>query len=418
MHRWARQPPRRYPAARMKPRAADWTNVGRTKAREPTRWPRDTISPMRVFVSSTFVDLVHHRRAVAEALERLGLGLRRMEFFGARPVDATEASLDEVENSELFVGIYAHRYGYVPHGASCSVTESEFDHAIRLRRPTFCYVVDPDFPWPHELIEEGAATQLAAFKQRVQSMVVRDTFTTPDVLATRISTAVGRYLIADPRKHGARTAADHARLSIADVATATFVDIMRLAVVAGSPRARSANEPRYDEFVDIADAHLADLRTQLTRLGADAAIELAAAGESVERGIAWALTRLRRAPHMNPAWIEFMPRLHEIAEKVDNLATSASAEYYRMRLAEVTSIIAEHLPSQIMSLDRDPDLFSHHRFALQTVVLNEMRARGRFAIATIRDDADRRLAIPYFLIDLTLLRKLVNEPPSRRPTLV
>jgi len=106
---------------------------------------------MRVFVSSTALDLREHRLAVARALEQLGLGLARMETFGARPSEPTEACLVEIEDSELFVGLYAHRYGYVPERSEIPITETEFDHARSLRRPTFCFFVDDGFrgrrPW-------------------------------------------------------------------------------------------------------------------------------------------------------------------------------------------------------------------------------------------------------------------------------
>ena len=65
---------------------------------------------MKVFISSTYVDLVEHRAKVAEAVERLGQQRVMMEVFGARPSEASDASLDEVEASDVFVGIYAHRY--------------------------------------------------------------------------------------------------------------------------------------------------------------------------------------------------------------------------------------------------------------------------------------------------------------------
>jgi hypothetical protein len=40
---------------------------------------------MKVFLSSTYSDLVDHRKAAAEALERLGQQVGRMEIFGSRP---------------------------------------------------------------------------------------------------------------------------------------------------------------------------------------------------------------------------------------------------------------------------------------------------------------------------------------------
>ena len=54
-------------------------------------------------------DLVEHRKAAHDALEQLGLHVIWMEAFGARPVESTKACLEEVEESDLFVGIYSHR---------------------------------------------------------------------------------------------------------------------------------------------------------------------------------------------------------------------------------------------------------------------------------------------------------------------
>lgn len=220
---------------------------------------------MRVFISSTFIDLVDHRLAVADAVERLGLQLSRMETFGARPEDPNRACFRDIEASEIFVGIYAHRYGYVPPDAVTSITEAEFDYAFDKRRPTFCFLVDEGYPWPTERIEgDPGLSRLRVFKARVQQLVVRDLFTSPDVLASRVTSSIGRYLLADPRRHGAPGATKFARLTLADIAAMAFVDVMRLACVAGSNSARDVNQSRYPEFIDTADLHLTELRTQVT----------------------------------------------------------------------------------------------------------------------------------------------------------
>src|SRR6266702_1178078 len=108
---------------------------------------------MKVFVSSTYLDLAAHRKAVGDAMERLGLELTRMETFGARPEEPVPACLSEVERSDLFVGVYAHRYGYIPAGSGISVTEAEFRHAVTLNKPTFCFFVDQKHPWPPEMFD-------------------------------------------------------------------------------------------------------------------------------------------------------------------------------------------------------------------------------------------------------------------------
>src|SRR5207248_10559404 len=102
---------------------------------------------MRIFVSSTFEDLTDYRKKATDAIERLGQQGIRMEVFGARPGLATEACFEEIESSDAFVGIYAHRYGYVPQLSSTSITEQEFDFALEKRKPVFCFLVDEGYPW-------------------------------------------------------------------------------------------------------------------------------------------------------------------------------------------------------------------------------------------------------------------------------
>lgn len=374
---------------------------------------------MRVFISSTYQDLIVHRLAVADALERLGLQLQRMETFGARPEDATQACLAEIEGSELFVGIYAKRYGYVPRHSEVSITEAEFDYAFSLRRPTFCFFLDDEYPWQHEFVEpQPGASQLGKFKARVEGLVIRDYFTTPDVLASRVASSIGRYLLADPRRHGAPNVAQFAQATIADLATMAFVDVMRLACVAGSPLARSANQSRYSEFVDMADFHLSDFRTQLTRLAADTGIDTLTRCADVERGLAWAILRLRRGPSLDRSWRAFVAELHRIAERVSDLARWLGGEYYVKRIEEVASIVETETDRvDAATLANTPDAFVTLRFSTQSAVIEHMKSSGGFAIATVRDDIDRRLAIPYFAIDLALLQKAMGVVQTSRESI-
>jgi hypothetical protein len=152
---------------------------------------------MKAFLSSTFVDLVDHRKTAAEAIRRLGQQVGQMEVFGARPDEPSEVCYSEIENCDLFVGIYAHRYGYVPDGADVSITEAEFNHARTNNKPVFCFVVDEDHPWPPKMIEEDPGkSKLRDFKARIGAELVRDTFTSSEDLGFKIATALGHYLSA------------------------------------------------------------------------------------------------------------------------------------------------------------------------------------------------------------------------------
>ena len=84
-----------------------------------------------VFLSSTFQDLREERAAVGEVCRELGLGVAVIESFVTHhtPLEASFAQLDQCE---VYLGIFARRYGHIPSGQAVSVTEMEYDRAGRL----------------------------------------------------------------------------------------------------------------------------------------------------------------------------------------------------------------------------------------------------------------------------------------------
>lgn len=65
----------------------------------------------RVFISSTWVDLQLEREAVEKALHRMqSTTFSGMEYFGSRPETPKDVSLNEVDRSEVYIGVFAHRY--------------------------------------------------------------------------------------------------------------------------------------------------------------------------------------------------------------------------------------------------------------------------------------------------------------------
>ena len=66
--------------------------------------------------------------------------------------------------ANLFVGIYAHRYGYIPADADISITEQEFIHAGRKsEKPIFGFIVDEEHPWSPKHMEHNKKKKLDAF---------------------------------------------------------------------------------------------------------------------------------------------------------------------------------------------------------------------------------------------------------------
>ncbi len=141
-----------------------------------------------VFISSTSIDLKEYRAAVDAAIRRLELRPINMTDFGAQPGGAVGVSVREVGKADIFVGILAQRYGYVPAGMDKSVTEQEYDEAVRRGIPRLMYLLDSKFPWDNTLVEADSTAQarLKAFKDRVNATEVRSLFTTPDDLAQQV----------------------------------------------------------------------------------------------------------------------------------------------------------------------------------------------------------------------------------------
>jgi hypothetical protein len=149
-----------------------------------------------VFVSSTFQDLQDHRESVREVIRKLGATDVSMETLGARderPKNECVRLLSE--ESQLFVGIYAYRYGYLPHGDPVSITETEYLVASERQLPRFIFLVDESQPWLPAHIERGEAEQrLAAFKSRLKANHICEFFRDADDLAKRVAASLGRHL--------------------------------------------------------------------------------------------------------------------------------------------------------------------------------------------------------------------------------
>ena len=139
---------------------------------------------MKVFISSTYKDLIDYRAAAIRAVEGTSYQASKMEVFGARNEEPLVTSLKEVEGSDIFIGIYAHRYGHVPDKSDISITEMEYVHAKKLGKRIYCFVVDEEnLPWLPKFIEdEPGKSKLKDFKKRIQKNHTCAFFTSPEDL--------------------------------------------------------------------------------------------------------------------------------------------------------------------------------------------------------------------------------------------
>jgi hypothetical protein len=98
---------------------------------------------LRVFVSSTLEELAAERRAVRDAVTRLRL-VPVMFELGARPHPAREVYRAYLAQSQVFIGIYWQRYGWVAPGEHISGLEDEYLLSAGLPRLLYVKTPAPD----------------------------------------------------------------------------------------------------------------------------------------------------------------------------------------------------------------------------------------------------------------------------------
>lgn len=148
-----------------------------------------------IYVSSTFADLQAHRRALSLAIRRLGHVDIAMEYYLAEDRRPLDRCLRDAGACDLYVGLFARRYGYCPPGEQRSITELEFRAARAAGIDCLCFLLADDAAWPDEQVEQGAgAERLAALRAELGERHLCGFFAGPDELAAIASAAIVRNL--------------------------------------------------------------------------------------------------------------------------------------------------------------------------------------------------------------------------------
>ena len=169
---------------------------------------------MVIYILSTSVDLADFRAAVAVVLRQMGhevIGMEEYVAEGARPLDRC---LKDVERCDVYVGIFAWRYGHTPtkqqagtvmwpqgsKPGETSITECEFRAAVPKKPLVF--VLDPAASWAVSFIDAVTGDNESGQRiQRLREELFRNwlagLFRTPEDLARQVAAAVHRRELHD-----------------------------------------------------------------------------------------------------------------------------------------------------------------------------------------------------------------------------
>jgi tetratricopeptide (TPR) repeat protein len=167
---------------------------------------------LRIFISSTAIDLTDYRDKVRDAISALQTLPIMMETFSAKPGQPANECMREAAEADAVICIVAHRYGYVPSkdlggDGERSITWLEVDAAKKADKKVFAFVIDEKAPWtaveeqdrlktePPENAPEilKAVQKLREFKTYLGKEFTLKTFTNPDHLATQVAITVAEF---------------------------------------------------------------------------------------------------------------------------------------------------------------------------------------------------------------------------------
>jgi predicted ATPase len=175
--------------------AGGWVNLAAlTVAAIPIRTPDQRL---RVFVSSTLQELSAERSAVAEAVRAIRLTPVMFEL-GARPHPPRDLYRAYLTQSDVFVGIYWQRYGWVAPGEAISGLEDEY--LLSGPMPKLIYIKRGDEREPRlaELIKRIQADDRVSYRPFAEADELRElvkddlAVMLTERFATAASAAVGR----------------------------------------------------------------------------------------------------------------------------------------------------------------------------------------------------------------------------------
>ncbi len=157
-----------------------------------------------IYLSSTFEDLKDFRQAVLEGLRRSEYHVLNMENYVAGAQRPVEKCLNDVAKADLYIGLFAFRYGYIPptqhqNPQGLSITELEYRKAQELQKPYLVFVAKEDAGIPLTLVdactgENDKGEKINAFRKELLTETLVSQFSHPQQLAMLVLAAVKTQL--------------------------------------------------------------------------------------------------------------------------------------------------------------------------------------------------------------------------------
>ncbi len=149
----------------------------------------------KVVISSTSLDLEEHRDEVRQACEECGCLPLTMEALPSSERGSLEASHKLVDEADIYIGVFAFRYGDRPTGSALSFTHHEYERAKARGIPRLIFLMSVAHPILPIHVETGpGAKKLEKLKKQIQKETVVKTFLSKHDLHAKVVVALNKAL--------------------------------------------------------------------------------------------------------------------------------------------------------------------------------------------------------------------------------
>lgn len=123
---------------------------------------------MKIFISSTYLDLKIFRDSVDSYLNQFSVIIKKMEKWGSKENNPLDVCLSNLRESDLYLGIYGQRYGSIDPTSGLSITELEYIEAKKLKIPRLIFIMSDEYRIESKWVDKGeCAVKLATFKDSI-----------------------------------------------------------------------------------------------------------------------------------------------------------------------------------------------------------------------------------------------------------
>ena len=143
----------------------------------------------KIYISSTYEDLKEYRESVYKTLRQMKYDVVAMEDYLASDERPLDKCLNDVSCCEIYIGIFALRYGYIPPDKNMSITELEYRKAKEDNKKIFIFILDKKAKWDQEFIDfdPEKMPKLLNLKKELMENHLCKFFNSPDNLSKLVS---------------------------------------------------------------------------------------------------------------------------------------------------------------------------------------------------------------------------------------